>query len=464
MNPRAVIIDDEEAVCWSLRRALQAEGYDADVAATAEAGVRALDEQRADVVFLDVRLPGMDGLTALRMLTEKSPDVPVVIMTAYGDLTTAVQALQGGAFDYLTKPFDLTHAIRVAKSAVERTSAFAPPAEATVPTDEMIGNSPQMQEVFKRIALVAASPACVLITGESGTGKELVARAIHRHSLRSAGPFLPVHVGALNPSLAESELFGHVRGAFTGASEARTGLLAIAERGTVFLDEVAEIPSAVQVKLLRALETGEVLPVGSDRAVKCDFRILAATHRDLNELANEGRFRHDLLFRLNVFRIHIPPLRERVGDLPLLAANFLLRFAPNSPTIPAATIEYLKRQSWLGNVRELRNAIERAAIFARGTPLAPQHFAESEFAVAPADKLANAVREWVRQRLAEGTPPADLFATLIRAIEPALFDEVIQRAAGNRSVAAEWLGLDRGTVRKRLQSYGLRDARDTQAE
>ncbi len=454
MNRRALIIDDEEAVCWSLHRALKAEGYDAEIAATAEAGMRTDGERPADVVFLDVRLPGMDGLTALRMLTESRPNLPVIIMTAYGDLTTAVKALQGGAFDYLTKPFDLTQALRVARSAVERSAA--PGADRQPHTDEMIGSSSQMQEVFKRIALVAGHPACVLITGESGTGKELVARAIHQHSRHSDGPFLPVHVGALNPSLAESELFGHVRGAFTGANESRKGLLALADGGTVFLDEVAEIPLAVQVKLLRALETGEVLPVGSDRPMMCNFRVIAATHRNLEQLAEEGTFRHDLLFRLNVFGIHVPPLRDRSDDLPALADHFLHRFAPESPAIPEATLEHMRQMPWLGNVRELRNAVERAAIMARGIPLTPEHF-QGVATQTSADALSSAVRDWVKRRLQCDTAINDLFTELLKAIEPALFAEVISRAEGNRSIAAEWLGLDRGTVRKKLNLYGLGD-------
>ncbi|MBX7106306.1 MAG: sigma-54 dependent transcriptional regulator, partial [Gemmataceae bacterium] len=344
MNPFAVIVDDEEAVCWSLARALRTEGFDAEIASSAEAGLKLISAQTPDVVFLDVRLPGIDGITALARLRESHPGLPVVVMTAYGDLATAVGAVQGGAFDYLTKPFDLGRAIQLAGLARQRPGKRANPTpDASPADDEMVGDSPVMQQVFRSIALAAAEPVCVLVTGESGTGKELVARALHRHSRRSAGPFLPVHAAALSPSLVESELFGHARGAFTGADAARTGLLALAHGGTIFLDEVAEIPPSVQVKLLRALESGEVLPVGADTPTRHDFRIIAATNRDLARLVDEGKFREDLLFRLNVFRIHLPPLRDRIDDIPTLVAYFLRRFAPDSPTVPAETIRHLQQ-------------------------------------------------------------------------------------------------------------------------
>src|SRR5262245_12018756 len=231
-----------------------------------------------------------------------------------------------------------------------------------------------MQLVFKRIALVSPRDACVLITGESGTGKELVARAIHRHSSRRDRPFLPVHVAALNPSLVESELFGHVKGAFTGASQARPGLLALAEGGTVFLDELADIPLPVQVKLLRVLEHNEVLPVGANQTHRLDIRILSATHQDLAQRVVEGGFRHDLFYRLNVFQIHLPPLRERPGDILPLAEHFLRRFAAGALPLPPETQKFLVSMPWLGNVRELRNALEHAAILSRGGPLLPEHF------------------------------------------------------------------------------------------
>jgi two-component system nitrogen regulation response regulator GlnG len=318
-----------------------------------------------------------------------------------------------------------------------------------------------MQTVFKRIALVAPRDSCVLITGESGTGKELAARAVHRFSPRRDKPFLPMHIAALNPNLVESELFGHVRGSFTGATQAREGMLALADGGTVFLDELADIPLSVQVKLLRVLEHGEVLPVGAKQAQPLNVRILAATHQDLERKVAEGAFRHDLYFRLNVFRIHLPPLRDRKDDILPLAEHFLHRLEPAAVPLLPATVQFLHSQTWLGNVRELRNALEHAVIVARGGPLLPEHF--PRFALlgptTPAEDLARAVQRWLQEQMPAGAEamPADLHEKLLRCVEPALLREVLQRAQGNRVAASQWLGLNRATVRKKLAMYDLAD-------
>ncbi len=458
-----LIVDDEEAVCWALRRALTREGHDVAVAASAEQGLALAAERRPDAVVLDVRLPGMDGLTALARLRTSAPDVPVLVVTAFGDLPTAVKAVEGGAFDYLTKPFDLVQALDAVRRALNR----PPPAPegGSLPSrlaadDEIVGRSPALQAVFKRIALVAPRDASVLVTGESGTGKELVARAIHRFSGRRDRPFLPVHIGSLNPNLVEGELFGHTRGAFTGATQARTGLLALADGGTVFLDEIADIPLPVQVKLLRVLEQNEVLPVGAGQPQPLDIRILGATHQDLSRCVAEGRFRHDLFFRLNVFEVHLPPLRERLEDIEPLADHFMRRFAPSSLPLSDATLQFLKGMPWFGNVREFRNALEHAAIVARGGPMLPEHFPSltgGPGGLSPADRLASAVRDWLAERVraAGKEAPADLYAEMLKAVEPSLLDEVMKRLNGNRWVAAQWLGLNRATVRKKLTLYGL---------
>src|SRR5262245_29327232 len=405
-----LIVDDEEAVCWALGRALGREGYKATVAASAELALAAVDRQRPDVVILDIRLPGMDGLTALGRLRERLPEVPVIVVTAFGNLDSAVKAVEGGAFEYLTKPFDLSQALDAVSRALQRhlpdaeppgTEAESADGREQGPPEEIVGRSPALQAVFKRIALVAAHDACVLISGESGTGKELVARALHRHSRRRHGPFLPVHVAALNPNLVESELFGHVKGAFTGAGHARPGLLALADGGTGFLDEVADIPPPVQVKLLRVLEHNEVFPVGGNQPQPLDIRILSATHQDLARRVAEGHFRHDLYFRLNVFQVELPPLRERAEDIPLLAEHFLGRFGARPRALPAETVKFLQGLPWFGNVRELRNALEHAAIVARGEPLRPEHFprlAGEPSSASPAEQLAAAVRRWAADR------------------------------------------------------------------
>ena len=457
-----LIVDDEEAVCWALDRALSREGHRVAVAASAEQGLALADRQRPDAVILDVRLPGMDGLTALGLFQQRLPGVPVIVVTAFGNLDTAVKAVEGGAFDYLTKPFDLSQALDAVGRALQRQPpAPEEPAEPREPlsSEEIIGRSPAIQAVFKRIALVAPHDACVLITGESGTGKELVARALHRHSKRRHGPFLPVHVAALNPNLVESELFGHVKGAFTGAGQARPGLLSLADGGTVFLDEVADIPLPVQVKLLRVLEHNEVFPVGSSQPQPLNIRILSATHQDLSQRVAEGQFRHDLFFRLNVFQVELPALRERPEDIPLLAEHFLSRFGARSRTLLPETVKFLQSLPWFGNVRELRNALEHAAIVARGEALRPEHFprlAGDPSLSSPADQLAAAVRRWTTDRMrADGGPPTDLYGELLRCVEPALLEEVMRRLQDNRWVAAQWLGLNRATVRKKLERYNL---------
>ena len=461
-----LIVDDQEAVCWSLQRALGREGHSVSVAASAEQALTLLKQQRPDVLILDVRLPGMDGLTALSHFRQLVPDLPVIVMTAFGDLPTAVRAVEGGAFDYLTKPFDLQQAIECVHHALLRrhSSEAAPDAinNAAEP-EEIVGRSPAMQNVFKRIALVAPRDSCVLISGESGTGKELVARAIHRYSARRDRPFLPVHVAALNPNLVESELFGHTRGAFTGAAQARPGLLALADGGTVFLDELADIPLSVQVKLLRVLEQNEVLPVGGNQPQPLNIRILAATHQDLTRSVSEGRFRHDLFFRLNVFQIALPALRERTEDIEPLAEHFLRRFEPRALPLLTQTVRFLQTLPWFGNVRELRNALEHASIVARGGPLLLEHFptlAVDLSHTSPTEQLGAAMRKWLAEQVRSNgpTPPSDLYAALLRCVEPALLDEVMKRVQGNRWVASQWLGLNRATVRKKLALYNLYQA------
>ncbi|HEV3446108.1 MAG TPA: sigma-54 dependent transcriptional regulator [Gemmataceae bacterium] len=461
-----LLIDDEEAVCWALKRALTSEGHAVAVASSAEEGLALAGRQRPDAIILDVRLPGMDGLTALAKLRQVTQDAPIIVVTAFGNLDTAVRAVEGGAFDYLAKPFDLDQALDAVARALQRangaSAASAGLNEPPVGPEEIVGHSLALQVVFKRIALVAPRDACVLITGESGTGKELVARAIHRHSARKDKPFLPVHVAALNPSLVESELFGHVKGAFTGATQSRPGLLALADGGTVFLDELGDIPLPVQVKLLRVLEHNEVLPVGGNQPDRLNIRILSATHQDLPRLVAAKHFRHDLFFRLNVFQIHLPPLRQRRDDIALLAEHFLRRFEPRALPLLPDTLHFLTNSPWPGNVRELRNALEHAAILARGGPLLPEHFPlmGSGAPADPAAQLADSVRLWLAERIKQcrPNPPADLYAELLRQAEPALLEDVMRRVQGNRWAAAQWLGLNRATVRKKLGLYELSQA------
>jgi two-component system nitrogen regulation response regulator GlnG len=462
--PSILIIDDEEPIAWGLRRAFEREKYTVAVAATAEEGLKQALRQPPQVVFLDVRLPGMDGLTALSELGKIAPDAATIIITGHGNLNTAVKAVEGGAFDYLAKPFELAQALDAARRALTRHASHVPSEEEAAgeidpSPDAIIGRSAAMQQVFKRIARVSPTAACVLITGESGTGKELVARAIHANSPRRDRSFLPVHIAALNPNLVESELFGHTRGAFTGADKPRTGLLALADGGTVFLDELADIPLPVQAKLLRVLERQEVIPVGGGEPQPVDVRVVSATHADLTAAVRDGRFRHDLFYRLNVYPIHLPPLRERLDDVPLLADHFLHKFgaASTAGMIPTETLAFLKARLWPGNVRELRNALEHAAIESRGSPLQPDHFPEPASSASPApvaDRVKSLVAEWVRDRCANrDSEPIDLYQQLLDMVEPAALDEVLRQLDGNRLVAARWLGLARATVRKMIRKY-----------
>jgi two-component system nitrogen regulation response regulator GlnG len=466
-----LIVDDESSICWGLAKLAESLGHSATTAASAEQGLEAAKTRRPDAIILDVRLPGMSGMAAMEHFRSIVGPAPIIIITAFGDLSTAVQAVRNGAFEYLLKPFDLATAQRVIQRAVE---SLAQPsvAVATEPEsstgDVIVGRSPAIQEVFKRIALVAPSDACVHLRGESGTGKELAARAIHRYSRRSNGPFVAVNAASLSPSLAESELFGHVRGAFTGADQPRKGLLEQADGGTIFLDEVADIPMPLQVKLLRVLEHGEILPVGADRPVRSDFRLISATHQDLRQRVAEESFRHDLYYRLITFEIEIPALRQRREDIPELAAHFLRLLATKNdrkqPAISAETLEALQRRDWFGNVRELRNAIEHAMILAQGGIIAPEHLPPpltretSSSAGSAEEMIAKAVRQWAEQQFENPTGAEDLYERFLKFVEPPLLRTTLEHCGGQCVAAARQLGLHRTTLRKKLDELGINNA------
>ncbi|WP_373649425.1 sigma-54-dependent transcriptional regulator [Schlesneria sp. DSM 10557] len=452
-----LIIDDEPAICWSLKERLADQGHRVQTASTIEAAKEILATFAPDVIVLDVRLPGEDGLTAIPRFQQSHPTVPIVVMTAFGDLQTVVEAMNRGAFEYLVKPFELSDFLAVIERALQTASQPTPTASVSSDVQQLVGRGPAMQAVFKQIALVAPTDFPILITGETGTGKELVADAIHRHSRRGSGPFMRVSLASLSPTVIESELFGHVKGAFTGATHDRPGLFELADQGTIFLDEIGETPLSIQVKLLRVLESRCYAPVGSSEEKATNARLIAATNRDLHAMIAEGTFREDLFHRLKVFSIHLPPLRTHREDVRPLVEYFLARQqVPISPTISESFWAEIERREWNGNIRELRNAVDHAAVMARGGPLAAEHlpaiagFNRNE--PQPGLQLEAAITHWVQQQLAEvGTElPSDLHRKFTSIAEKTLFNEVLSYTQQNRSLAAKLLGLDRATLRTKL--------------
>jgi len=462
-----LVIDDESSVCWAIQELGAAMGHDVDVASTAERGLEILTQLKPDVIFLDVRLPGISGLEASPEIKRVASPTPVVLITAFGELEVAVEAVKQGTFEYLVKPFSLQQV----QTVVERALAFAPrpakPKPAPTNSSPLVGVSSAMQNVFKRIALAANSQAPIIIQGESGTGKELVAQAIHSYGPRQDQPFVAVNIASLSPSLIESELFGHVKGAFTDAQREKQGYLQLASGGTLFLDEIAEVPLPTQAKLLRVLEQQELTPVGSASRQRVDFRVVCATHRNLNQCVREGTFRHDLLFRLNTFRIELPPLRERREDIAPLVTHFLLTLQSNYDqeiSISPAAITELENRPWYGNVRELRNAVEHANILAQTSVIEPWHLpspaAQSWFDPAdpstdPVQELATAVGDWTRYQLESDHTGDGLWGRFQGLAEKEMLHELWQRFDGQYLAIGKSMGIHRTTVKKKCQQYGI---------
>ena len=418
-----------------------------ELAETPQDALARLAQGRFDLVVSDINLDAeQNGLDLLRAFKARDPELEVVLISAFGTLETALEAVKAGAFDFVSKPVDIGQVREVVARALARRARAAEPRAPLFPAgraapDGLVGRSGGMLAVYKQIALACSSDAPVLVTGETGTGKELVARAIHRHGARAERPFVPINCGALPEGLLESELFGHLRGAFTGAVADKRGLIEEARGGTLFLDEIGEMAPALQVRLLRALETGEVRPVGATRATSVDTRVVAATHRDLERDAREGRFREDLFYRLHVFVIKVPPLRERREDIPLLAAHFLASFAARgrgAAALTPAAVAALAGHDWPGNVRELENTLERIVAEARGGTI--------DVADLPAA---------FRSRKATLEPP--LFAGLpsLEELEKRYLRHVLAEVKGNRSRAAEVLAIDRRTLYRMAERFGI---------
>ena len=452
---RILVVDDDRASCNLLRELFMAQGWSAETAETPERALELAAREKFDLLVSDINLEAeMSGLDLLREMRDRCP---VVLITGFGALDTTVAASREGAWDIISKPFKVQEIIAVARRALERSEESGkgarPASEAERPKHGagmagLIGRSPAMLELYKEIARVAPTRSTVLIIGESGTGKELVARSIHQHSARASRPFVPVNCGALTETLLEAELFGHVRGAFTGAVADRKGLWEEAEGGTLFLDEIGETSPAMQVKLLRALQEGEIRRVGAARPVRVDARVVAATNRDLEKEVAAGRFREDLFYRLNVFTLRPPPLRERRSDIPLLAERFL-RVSRDNVGRPLGfleeTVKVLVAYDWPGNVRELESAVEYAALRARGAEVAPEDLPpklQSEEALAAARSPLAALYD-------------DL--PLLEELERRYLLHVLKVVGGNRTRAAEVMGIDRRTLYRMAERFGVKD-------
>ena len=454
---RILIIDDEPAICWSLKERLTDQGHDVQIAASVERADKVLNTFVPEVIVLDIRLPGQDGLSAIPGFRQRLPSIPIIVMTAFGDLQTVVDAISRGAFEYLVKPFELPEFLSVVSRAIQTLAKEATGPSQPVEANQLIGRGPAMQAIFKQIALMAPTEFPILITGETGTGKELVAEAIHRHSHRRNGPFVRVSLASLNPSVIESELFGHAKGAFTGATEDRQGLFELAENGTIFLDEIGETPPAIQVKLLRVLESHSFTRVGTSNERTTNARLIAATNRDLRTMIVGHDFREDLYHRLKVFSIELPPLRSHREDLRPLVEYFVTRHLNSTPT--NITDEFwaeIEKRTWPGNIRELRNAIDHAVVLSRGGPLFAAHLPPLPVDIATGeescDQLQFAIAAWVQRQLSESQSDSvnDLYRRFSNIADAALLNEVLSHTLQNRSAAAKLLGLDRATLRTKL--------------
>ena len=458
---RVWVVDDDQSIRWVLSRALEAAGMKVQSFETAESLLAALDEQRPDAIVTDMRMPGLDGVGLLEQVTRLEPGMPVIIMTAYSDLDSAVSAYSAGAFEYLPKPFDVDDAVGLVRRAIHnRPGINGAKQDDSAVSPEILGSAPAMQEVFRAVGKLSRSNMTVLITGESGTGKELVARALHDNGPRRRSPFIALNTAAIPAELLESELFGHERGAFTGAESRRQGRFEQADGGTLFLDEIGDMPAYLQTRLLRVLSDGEFYRVGGHVPLKVDVRTIAATHQPLDARVQSGEFREDLFHRLNVIRVRIPPLRERAGDVSELASHFLQTAAAEIGEMPKsltpATARVLAGLGWPGNVRQLENTCRWLTVMAPGreikpTDLPPElldsdtHRDESHW--------SNVLARWAEQRLASGA--GAILEDALPEFERALIRAAMQQADGKRQEAARLLGWGRNTLTRKMRGLSM---------
>ncbi len=459
------VIDDDRSIRWVLEKALRQADMQVTSFENAEGVIEAMSNGEPDAVITDVRMPGMSGLELLEKLHANHPDLPVIIITAHSDLDSAVSAYQGGAFEYLPKPFDVDEAVELVRRAISHRRETASPEEGEIPgpppTPEIIGEAPAMQEVFRAIGRLSRSNITVLINGESGTGKELVARALHRHSPRAEKPFIALNMAAIPRDLLESELFGHEKGAFTGAANMRRGRFEQADGGTLFLDEIGDMPAELQTRLLRVLADGEFFRVGGHSPVRVDVRIIAATHQNLESMVQAGQFREDLFHRLNVIRVHIPSLRERREDIPLLLRHFLDHAAHElgveTKILRPMTEAYLCRLDWPGNVRQLENTCRWLTVMASGREIhlddLPPELRSEEASTATSEDWGEALEKWVEQQLLRGRE--QILEEATPRFERILISTALRFTGGRRQEAAKLLGWGRNTLTRKIKELGM---------
>jgi DNA-binding NtrC family response regulator len=463
--PRVLLIEDDHAIAASLGPVLREEGYEVVHEPRGDDGFRQATEGQFDAVLADLKLPGLNGLDLVRALHQARPRLPIILITAHGTTDTAIDAMKSGAYDYLLKPFHVPELLDLLARAVRSSRQMSETVELgpSVPgRAAIVGQSRAMQMVYKEIGRVAARPVTVLILGETGTGKELVARAIYQHSERAGKPFVAVHCAAIPETLLESELFGHERGAFTGADSRRIGRFEQAHEGVILLDEVGDMTLGTQIKLLRVLQEKTIQRLGSRETIPVDVRVIAATHRDLEGAIRAGDFREDLYYRLNVATIVLPPLRDRPEDVPALVGYFMQKFGPElghaAPVVQADALEVFRGHRWPGNVRELENVVRKSLLRTQGYPITAEHVRTALRGVgAIGPKAEPSVRQAVAELLAAAQcgELTDVRERLLNEADRELFSQAIRLARGNQAKAARWLGVARLTMREKLNQFGI---------
>ncbi|MGV3582136.1 MAG: nitrogen regulation protein NR(I) [Methylophilus sp.] len=455
------ILDDDKSIRWVFEKALARTDLEFKTFSSTAEALNALNREQPQVIVSDIRMPNGSGLDFLTEIKQKYPEIPVIIMTAYSDLESAVAAFQGGAFEYLAKPFDVDQAVEIIKRAVDESMRQAVENVPVEETPEIIGQAPAMQEVFRAIGRLSRSHSTVLINGESGSGKELVASALHKHSPRADKPFIAINTAAIPKDLLESELFGHERGAFTGAQAARRGRFEQADNGTLFLDEIGDMPADLQTRLLRVLSDGQFYRVGGHQPLKVNVRVIAATHQDLEERVKQGLFREDLFHRLNVIRLRLPPLRERREDIPLLTKHFLAHSAKQLGVEPKqlsqAALRYLTAVNWSGNVRQLENVCHWLTVMAPGQNVdvadLPPELKEDSSKPSTAGSWQEALAKEVMDALNRGEN--NILEAKTKEFERIMITKALQHTDGRRIEAANQLGMGRNTLTRKIQELGI---------